>query len=66
MNAKKRDSARTWTSDMAPLTSDELERIDAHTIQPEEYDEAPELTDEMMARAVVKKAAGPYRPIRAS
>lgn len=59
MNAKKRDSARIWTSDMAPLTPDELERIGAHAIQPEEYDEAPELTDEMMPRAVVKKGGRP-------
>ena len=30
----------------------DLVRVDAHTVQPEEYDELPELTDEMMARAV--------------
>ena len=30
----------------------DLARLDAHVIQPEEYDEIPELTDEMMARAV--------------
>lgn len=31
--------------------SSDLPRFDAHTIQPEEYDEAPELTDEQLARA---------------
>ena len=30
----------------------DLVRLDAHVIQPEEYDELPELTDEMLARAV--------------
>ncbi len=30
----------------------DLARLDAHTVQPEEYDELPELTDEMMDRAV--------------
>ena len=31
-----------------------LAKIDAHVIQPEEYDEAPELTDEMLARAEIR------------
>ena len=29
----------------------DLAKVDAHEIQPEEYEELPELTDEMMARA---------------
>lgn len=29
----------------------DLARVDAHVIQPEEYDEAPELTEEHFARA---------------
>jgi uncharacterized protein (DUF4415 family) len=29
----------------------DLKKVDAHVIQPEEYDEAPELTDEQLARA---------------
>jgi uncharacterized protein (DUF4415 family) len=29
----------------------DLKRVDAHVIQPEEYDEAPELTEEMLERA---------------
>jgi uncharacterized protein (DUF4415 family) len=28
-----------------------LKKVDAHVIQPEEYDEAPELTDEQLAQA---------------
>ena len=36
-----------------------MARVDAHEIQPEEYDEIPELTEEMLAIAVVNK---PLRP----
>ena len=39
--------------------SSELKRVDAHAIQPEEYEDLPELTDEMLARAVFKKAGRP-------
>ena len=34
----------------------DLEAVDAHVITPEEYEELPELTDEMFARAVYKVA----------
>jgi len=37
----------------------DLKRVDAHAIQPDEYDELPELTDEMFALAVFKKAGRP-------
>lgn len=37
----------------------DLERVDAHVIQPEEYEELPEVTDEMFARAVFRKAGRP-------
>ena len=39
--------------------SSDLKRVDAHSVQPEEYEELPELTDEMLARAVFKKAGRP-------
>lgn len=29
----------------------DLAKVDAHVVQPEEYDEIPELTDEMISRA---------------
>jgi uncharacterized protein (DUF4415 family) len=51
MTAKKRASRRSLGSD--------LKRIDAHVINGNEYDEAPELTDEMMKRVVVKKRGRP-------
>ncbi|HEX8416627.1 MAG TPA: hypothetical protein VF641_03395 [Methylobacterium sp.] len=36
-------------------------KADAHVVQPEEYEELPELTDEMMNRAV-RKAGGELTP----
>jgi uncharacterized protein (DUF4415 family) len=33
--------------------------VDAHVITPDEYEELPELTDEMFARGVVKRAGRP-------
>ena len=50
-------SHRTLKSDLA--------RVEAHRIKPVEYTELPELTDEMLARAVVRKGGRPVRPIRA-
>ena len=37
----------------------DLTRVDAHRIKPSEYKELPELTDEMLAQAVVKKGGRP-------
>ena len=44
-------SRRTSKSDLA--------RVDAHRIARGEYEELPELTDEMLARAVVNKGGRP-------
>jgi uncharacterized protein (DUF4415 family) len=51
MAAKKRISRRSLGSD--------LKRVDAHVIKRHEYDEAPELTDEMLSRMVIKKRGRP-------
>ncbi len=51
MNAKKPASRRSLKSDLA--------RIDAHVVRPEEYNELPELTDQMLARAKVNKGGRP-------
>ena len=51
MNVRKRASPHTLGSDLG--------QVDAHVIQPEEYEDIPELTDEMLARAVVRKAGRP-------
>lgn len=36
-----------------------LKKVDAHVLQPEEYDEAPEWTAEDFAKAVVKRRGRP-------
>jgi uncharacterized protein (DUF4415 family) len=51
MTANKPASARSLGSDLA--------RVDRHAIQPDEYDELPELTDEMLARGTVNKGGRP-------
>ena len=51
MNASKRASPRSLGSDLA--------KVAAHVIQPEEYDELPELTDDMLARGKVNKGGRP-------
>jgi len=37
----------------------DLVRVDAHIIKPAEYKELPELTDDMLDRAVVKRGGRP-------
>ena len=51
MTASKRFSPRSLGSD--------LERVAAHVIQPEEYNELPELTDDMLARGKVNRGGRP-------
>jgi uncharacterized protein (DUF4415 family) len=40
----------------------DLKRVDAHVVKPEEYEELPEMTDEMFSRTVFKKAGRPRSP----
>ncbi|MBK6850694.1 MAG: BrnA antitoxin family protein [Burkholderiales bacterium] len=51
MPVSKLASPRTLGSD--------LTRVDAHQVKPHEYKELPELTDDMLARAVVNKGGRP-------
>jgi uncharacterized protein (DUF4415 family) len=51
MNARKPASRRSLKSD--------LQRVDAHRFKRKEYQELPELTDEMLARAKVNKGGRP-------
>jgi uncharacterized protein (DUF4415 family) len=51
MTASKRASPRSLGSDLA--------KVAAHVIQPEEYDELPDLTDDMLARGKVNKGGRP-------
>ncbi len=51
MNANKLASHRDLKSDMT--------RVDAHILTTSEYEDLPELTDEMLARATVSKGGRP-------
>ena len=51
MKERKLASRRSWRSDLA--------RVDAHSLKPEEYRELPELTEEMLARAKIRKGGRP-------
>ena len=60
MNVNKRVSRRSLTSD--------LKQVDAHVIAPQEYDDLPELSDDMLSRAKLNKggrplSANPRKPI---
>jgi uncharacterized protein (DUF4415 family) len=54
MTANKPASRRTLKSDLA--------RVDAHAIKKAEYEELPELTEDMLARAKVNKGGRPVSP----
>jgi uncharacterized protein (DUF4415 family) len=41
------------------ILKSEFSHVDAHVIRPNEYKELPELTNEMLARAKVKKGGRP-------
>ena len=50
------------TSPEDPIRSD-LQRMDAHVIQPEEYAEIPEITDADLVHAVIRIPGQPDRPV---
>lgn len=54
MTGRKLASHRTLGSD--------LKKVDAHRIKRSEYREIPELTDEMLQRAVINKGGRPRSP----
>jgi uncharacterized protein (DUF4415 family) len=51
MTVNKRSSPRSLGSDLA--------KVAVHVIQPEEYEELPELTADMLARGTVNKGGRP-------
>jgi hypothetical protein len=53
------------TSPEDPIRSD-LQRVDAHVIQPEEYEEIPEITDADLAHAVIRIPGRPDQPFVAN
>jgi hypothetical protein len=44
----------------------DLQRVDAHIIQPEEYEEIPEITEEDLVEAVIKRPGQPDQPLLAT
>lgn len=44
---------------LPPIFKSNLAQVDQHALQPAEYDELPELDDDMLARAVVNKGGRP-------
>ncbi len=54
MIAKRKASHGFLKSDLA--------RVDAHTLKKEEYEDLPELTEEMLARGKVNKGGRPRSP----
>jgi len=51
MSVNQPTSRRSSKSDLA--------RVDAHRIKPAEYKKLPELTSEMLAKAIIKKGGRP-------
>lgn len=54
MTANKRTSRRSLGSDLV--------RVDGHAIAPQEYEEIPELTEDMLARGRINKGGRPRSP----
>ena len=52
MNANKPASRRSLKSDLA--------RVDAHKVKASEYEELPELTEEMLGRAKINTGGRPF------
>ena len=40
---------------LRPTLGSDLKRVDAHVVKPHEYKELPELTEDMLARATLRK-----------
>ncbi len=53
------------TSPEDPIHSD-LQRVDAHVIQPEEYEEIPEITDADLLHAVIRRPGHADQPVVAN
>ena len=54
MNENKPASRRSLKSN--------LTRVDAHKVRPEEYEELPDLTEDMLSRAKINKGGRPLSP----
>ncbi len=53
------DGVKTNKPALHHAMKSDLTRVDAHTVQTEEYEDLPALTSEMLARATVNKGSSP-------
>ena len=61
MSASKGNTARSSAIEKAAAVKSDMARIDAHEIQPHEYDEAPDLADRHLTEGVLEVAGVPAR-----
>ncbi len=61
MPGSKRNTATILRSDAHTKTFTDLAKLDAHVIQPEEYEDLPELTDEDLKRGVLMIGGVPVK-----
>ena len=61
MSASKGNTARSSPAELAAAVKSDMVRVDAHEIQPHEYDEAPDLADRHLTEGVLEVAGVPAR-----
>ena len=61
MTASKGSTARSSAAEPIAAIKSDLARVDAHEIQPHEYDEAPDLADRHLTEGVLEVAGVPTR-----
>ena len=59
MTANKHASDRSSGHSFGHTLGSDLTKVASHVIQPDEYDELPELTDDMLARGTINKGGRP-------
>ena len=59
MTANKHASDRSSGHSFGHTLGSDLTKVASHVIQPDEYEELPELTDDMLARGTINKGGRP-------
>ncbi|MDM7936792.1 MAG: hypothetical protein QUV06_04975 [Cyanobium sp. CZS 48M] len=57
--ANEREQRRCFSTSPEGKIHSDLQHVDGHVIQPEEYEEIPEITEEDLAHAVIKRPGHP-------
>ena len=60
--ANEREQRRFSPTSPEGRTHSDLQCVDAHVIQPKEYEEIPEITEEDLTHAVIKLPGQPNQP----